>query len=287
MSTSPAPLTGDPSPAAGRAAAFALGWAHWYTARVGSEAGDRRRAEIESDVWEHRAAAAGSDADVGAAIALRVVAGMPADLSWMRHQRAIARGVAKQEKEFAMNTVTRVIARWWWNAIAVGLAVFYVVVAAGNLAQPGMPYLDGAVLALVCAALILVGTVVRLRWPVAGGLLVAAGVGPSALLWWAPILATLGVVVLIGVVLDLVVIPAALHRITAGIAAARALAIVGVIAATVAPLALGVQPGVIVTALVAVALAVAAIVRRRTGTPGVGSTGAGPTGAGPTGAVAT
>ena len=53
-------------------------WTHLYTFALPSEVRDRRRAEIESDVWE-----SGHDPDVPRhAVVLRLLRGMPADLLW-------------------------------------------------------------------------------------------------------------------------------------------------------------------------------------------------------------
>ncbi|MDP3207623.1 MAG: hypothetical protein Q8M65_00605, partial [Rhodoglobus sp.] len=190
------------SRALSRAVALANGWTRVYTSRVGDESAGRRRAEIESDLWEQlddiheSGATAGS---VAASIHWRVIAGMPADLSWVHYQRAVARGSLKREKELTMNTFVRVVGQWWW--VALGIAVGYALIAAGNLAEPGMPYLEGTILAFGCAALILAGTAVRVKWPVAGGLLIVGGVGPSILIWWAPVLVVLAVLAIAGAAL--------------------------------------------------------------------------------------
>lgn len=250
----------------GRAAAFAHGWTRWYTSRVGDEAGARRRGEIESDLWEQLAEARTSGAASGAvsaSISWRVVAGMPSDLAWMRHQRAMARGGSHREKESMMNAVARVVGQWWWVVVAYGVAAGYVAITVGNLSEPGMPYLEGAVFAIALVVLIVVGTLVRLKWPVAGGLLVVAAAGPALLAVWAPVLAVLGALVVIGAVLDLVIFPAAQRRITAAMAAGRFVAILGVFFAVATPLGMGAFPGLLVTALVVVVLVIVAIVRRR------------------------
>jgi hypothetical protein len=53
-------------------------WTHLYTFALPSEIRDRRRAEIESDVWESE-----HDPDVPPhAVVLRVLRGMPADVLW-------------------------------------------------------------------------------------------------------------------------------------------------------------------------------------------------------------
>ena len=67
------------------AIAFVLGWTRLYTAGMPVTTRDRRRAEIESDLWEfhedarHRRC---SPAGIAAHMLLRLVAGLPDDLWW-------------------------------------------------------------------------------------------------------------------------------------------------------------------------------------------------------------
>jgi hypothetical protein len=253
------------TPAARRAVALANGWTRWYTGWVGEEAGARRRAEIESDLWEQLADDRASrvvGTGVGASISWRVIAGMPADLAWMRYQRAIARGGSNRDKESRMNAVARVIGRWWWVVVAYGVAAAYVVIAVGNLSEPGMPYLEGAVFVIALVAVIVIGTLVRVKWPVAGGLLIVAAAGPALLAVWAPVIAVLGGLVVIGAVLDLVILPAAQRQITGVAAGSRFLAILGVFVAVATPLGMGAFPGLLVTVVIVVVLIVVALVRR-------------------------
>jgi hypothetical protein len=63
-------------------------WVRAYTARLDPARRDTRRAELASDLWEHEAEAKRSglgSLQVNAQILRRLLAGVPADLSW-RHQ---------------------------------------------------------------------------------------------------------------------------------------------------------------------------------------------------------
>ena len=74
---------------------------------VGTEAAERRRAEIESDLWEQQSDARETgtrSSIVAGAIALRVVGGMPDDLIWVRTQRLAMRGQRADRKASAMDT---------------------------------------------------------------------------------------------------------------------------------------------------------------------------------------
>ncbi|HEX7834789.1 MAG TPA: hypothetical protein VF479_04895 [Pseudolysinimonas sp.] len=270
MTTAPAPAIERGERAAQRAVALAEGWTRWYTGHVPGDAAERRRAEIESDLWEQLADGRESSTAPGAiaaSVTWRVLAGVPADLSWVRQQRAMTRGASNREKESTMNTFARLAGRWWWVVLAVVAAASYAVIAIGNLSEPGAPYLEGATLALACAALILVGAVLRAWFPFAGGLLVVAGAGPGALLWWVPLLASLAALVVVGALIDLVILPAARRRIGAPAAVGRVVALVGAFFAMAVPLMIGVVPGLLVTGLIAAALIVVAIVRRNRPAP--------------------
>ncbi|KRC61370.1 hypothetical protein ASE14_10815 [Agromyces sp. Root81] len=58
-----------------------LAWGRWYTSDLPEDVAADRLAELESDVFEERAAATG-DAGVGGSIVWRAIRGVPADLTW-------------------------------------------------------------------------------------------------------------------------------------------------------------------------------------------------------------
>ncbi len=72
-------------PALALAGGFTRAWARLYTVGLPSRTGEQRRAEIESDLWEH-AVSAGEAGEPPSAVAGqifgRVVLGMPADMAW-------------------------------------------------------------------------------------------------------------------------------------------------------------------------------------------------------------
>jgi hypothetical protein len=64
-------------------------WVRAYTAHLDPARRDTRRAELASDLWEHEADAQRrglGSLRVNAQMLRRLLAGMPADLSWRRHQ---------------------------------------------------------------------------------------------------------------------------------------------------------------------------------------------------------
>jgi hypothetical protein len=93
-----APLVhGEPAASAHRAAAAehrsdraVLAWGRWYTRDLPEDLAADRLAELESDVFEERAAA-GDAAGVGRSIVGRAIRGVPADLAW---RTARLRGVS-------------------------------------------------------------------------------------------------------------------------------------------------------------------------------------------------
>jgi len=79
--------------AAERASALVLTWARTYTRRLPRELAEARRDELACDLWEQRtdASLAGrTSTSVALAILRRMLAGVPADLSWRHGQLAAA-----------------------------------------------------------------------------------------------------------------------------------------------------------------------------------------------------
>ena len=65
-------------------------WVRLYTGMVAGAARDRRRAEIDSDLWEQLAEARANEqsrTNAQIAVVARMLAGVPADLSWARRVR--------------------------------------------------------------------------------------------------------------------------------------------------------------------------------------------------------
>jgi hypothetical protein len=63
------------------ASSVARSWVRLYTRGIPSDLRDARRAEIESDIWEHR------QAEPAVSLLLRVILGVPADLVWRVEHR--------------------------------------------------------------------------------------------------------------------------------------------------------------------------------------------------------
>lgn len=178
-----------------------LWWVDRYTAGVPHAAREERRSEIESDLWEQRAASTGG---LGAELAVlsRWARGIPADLSWRRSRR---RGRRLPSARAAVR-----VAAWSLAALAY---LFLVGVHGYNAtALVGFDFYGGdwapgdvveyARISAMLLALLLAGGVLLRPWPrLAVALLGAATLGACVAFWWAsPIYGPTGVAVVAGAV---------------------------------------------------------------------------------------
>jgi hypothetical protein len=175
-------------------------WVRLYT--VGLEEGARhdRRAEIDSDLWEHRnhAAAEGERvATTSLSIFGRWAAGIPADLSWRALQPRHS-GSTKKETMMAPTFV-----RYWWQALAALTAVGTVFAGIRQFFtdEVSVGVNAGKVGALVffvsAGVLTLVGLAIQPTNPRRGARMVMIGVLPAALI------GGLGVGIVVGLVASL------------------------------------------------------------------------------------
>jgi hypothetical protein len=106
----------------GRSSTIVRRWVVLYTRGLPSVIGDRRRAEIESDLWAHadEAAAMGrAPAALDLEMLLRLVLGVPADLAWRRSHRVTSH--APQTKEIDVHTPRPALSR-----LGIGIAIAWV-----------------------------------------------------------------------------------------------------------------------------------------------------------------
>ena len=193
--------------AAQAAAAVARRWVCWYAGFVGTEAAERRRAEIDSDLWEQQADARQTgrrSIAVAGSIAWRIVGGMPDDLLWVRTQRLAMRGQRADRKASAMNTLGHSIARWWWVAGAALLAALYLWIGIDNLVGAYAPLPGPAAQCFTYLSLLVVGIVLRARAARLSAVLIAAGSLPVLMAWWAPLIVLLGALISVGAIVEVV-----------------------------------------------------------------------------------
>lgn len=192
-----------------RASAFAVAaarkWVDWYSGLVEPVAGERRRAEIESDLWEQKADARGTgrpDVGVAIAIVLRVAGGMADDALWVRAQRLALRSREADRKGSAVDARSNSLASWWWVAGAGVLAAFYLGFAADNLTSDHPYAAEGAAQCFSYLAIMLAGIAARVKTPRLSAVLIAAAALPTLTVFWAPPLMIFGAAVVTGALIE-------------------------------------------------------------------------------------
>lgn len=181
------------------AAALARWWVALYTAMVDTEVAGRRRLEVASDVWEQQAARRGGRGTGTWSIVRRVVTGVPADLSWARRQRSLARAMGGAS---AARIAAGAAARWWWVVAGVGVAVVYAVATVALWLEPGRPHAEQSVVLVPAAVAICVGVMLRARGHRLAGVPIAVGALFAAMLVWAWPLALTAWLAIVGATAD-------------------------------------------------------------------------------------
>src|SRR5690349_5198660 len=92
-------------------------WVSVYTCGLPAEVAEARRAELDSDIHEHLAAA-GS----GAAVAGRTLRGMAADVLWHVDERRVMSGTL--DRPTGLRAAWATVMQSWFTPIAVLLALF-------------------------------------------------------------------------------------------------------------------------------------------------------------------
>jgi hypothetical protein len=154
-------------------------WVRYYTRDMPPDVRDARRAELESDLWEH-AATSGSARVAAVSVLDRFVRGMPADITWRRDVRRdhplYRHDTPHHDHDGGTMTLIaeRVVA-----GLAILLGAFYLSLAAqGFFGQMGGSYAGQAVYGAICligGALIFGGLATSRRLVPLGGLALALG----------------------------------------------------------------------------------------------------------------
>lgn len=180
-------------------------WVRRYTRRLPGDLAGERRAEVESDLWEHAADARAHG--VGSlrhdlAVLRRVVGGMAADLAWRRHNlHALARadqgGITMKTVRSSIAETALVVAAA--TGMAIGLTLWPLL---GTGADAGDVVWVLAATAL--SAALGAGLWLRGRRPVVGTALVVVGaLAPSVAWFWLPPVYLLSVVITVLALLTL------------------------------------------------------------------------------------
>lgn len=187
------------------AAASCRRWVRLYTRRLDDGPRDRRRAEIESDLYEHRAEAIAAGATghrLAAEILGRVLVGMPADLSWRRAYRqprerpttgGTAMPLSPRSANRAINILGGIVVVYVWGFVFSGLIYLTVtgeLVADGRLAFMIVPF--------AASLIMLAGLKTRLTNPRRGLHLIAVAlIGPCIWFWFLPFYGPLAIATLV------------------------------------------------------------------------------------------
>lgn len=145
-------------------------WTALYTFGLDDVTRERRRAEIDSDLWEHQADSNESDADTAFEITTRVILGMGADLSWRYHSpgRSIVSGDQRHGGRAMLNKLFTTLT----CAVTIFAGLFFIYVAFGRTGDGA----EGFAAPFLGAGLALLGGSLAAFWsPRIGTSLVAAG----------------------------------------------------------------------------------------------------------------
>jgi hypothetical protein len=168
-------------------------WVGVYTGGLSSEVGERRRLELDSDIWEQLHGPAPTRSPGG--VLGRCLRGVPADV-WWRYRTLLDQRGAQQRS----HTMTRNVFTNWWGVIT---AVLGGIVLVPALALLGTGVEDGNSLLIatsgggvVAGTLLLGGLAVKTRHPRVGTWMIVIGAAGSVLVTgW---LIVLGIVVIAG-----------------------------------------------------------------------------------------
>lgn len=160
-------------------------WVDRYTRGLDPGLRDDRRAELASDLWEHRAAA-GDGLATELAILSRCLRGVPADLTWRRAARrgrrslptrsTILRGVGWAVAGMAYSLL--IAMHGWFATALVGLDLYGDDWAPGDVERWSRT--SGLLLTMLVG-----GPLLLRRCPRLGAFLIAAGASTTAaLMWW-------------------------------------------------------------------------------------------------------
>jgi hypothetical protein len=163
-----------------RGVRFAEKWTATYTRGLPGSSGDRRRREIDSDIWEHL-----HDPQIATREVFgRCLRGIPADVWWRYRTLLESRGTRERNQGMFSN-----LKRNWWptlvvvQAILTAASVLLVIVVAPD--QQGSEVAPVRVIAgvigLVSTALLLLGLIVLDRNRQAGSWMIAIGSVPTLL----------------------------------------------------------------------------------------------------------
>lgn len=189
-------------------------WVNLYTRNLPAAERQRRRDEIESDLFEHAHDARSSGVSavrLNAEILARVLVGVPADLSWRRATRQPHQRLALGGNSMSLTTSTARRLLYGLSALIVLYSSFGFLVGIGilgdgnNWPESTTATIVYEVIPMLSGMVLVVGLVVHRTNPRRGLLLVIAGViGPAVWFW---MLAIYGPVMLAAIALAVSITP--------------------------------------------------------------------------------
>jgi hypothetical protein len=173
------------------------GWVRLYTLGLEPVLRTMRRAELESDLWEHRQWSTTEGRRPGrlaVEIVERLLAGMAADLSWRVEHRRLRR---QEIRPLGGGIMIGLLKRHGMMALTVALGVLTISLAIAAAAFGDVQ--RSQVAAMLVAGLVLLGGLVAMRRGLRGGRTAVAlgAIVPGALLVWTVILPIVTLAVLI------------------------------------------------------------------------------------------
>lgn len=172
-------------------------WVRFYTRKLPDAEAQRRREEIESDLYEHAldAGAAGvGHQRLNAEIMARLLVGVPADLSWRQatRQPQLRLALGGNSMSLSKSTSTRLL----YGLAALVVLYAWMGVAASLFMEPEPDEISGTQklfwmgVPAASTLLLIAGLMIRSKNPRRGlHLIIAGAIGPALWFWMLPIYA--------------------------------------------------------------------------------------------------
>ena len=181
----------------------ALAWTSWYTRGLPADVTEARRAELTSDLYEHRTEAREtgvSERRTSVEILTRLVEGMAADVSWRRAQRSRARStrmtIESDRRGYPL----------WLTIVAALMGAFALLAGTAGginaLVEADAETEEWALLMVVTGVLILGGLWLASRAPLASVVMVVLGaIGFAFAMFWMVFTVVAGALLAVAVLL--------------------------------------------------------------------------------------
>ena len=198
-------MIGNRTPTAGR---LCRAWVRLYTRKLPDAEAQRRREEIESDLFEHavdaQLAAVGTQR-LNAEILARVLVGVPADLSWRRatrqpHTRLALGGIAmspsKSTQRRLLNSLGVLVILFAWST-PIALMGFWLFDEVPNTDVSWQMRTFFVGVPLIASIALAIGLKIQSHSPRrALHLIVGGALGPAVWIWFLPIYAPIMIAVI-------------------------------------------------------------------------------------------